>query len=100
MPHIPRRNGPARQMRQARTAAPPSVPPSPAAVAAGNAGAADLRVPESGRARLLRARSEHDPEKWTPVFRKDHAPAKIYGMIRKSGYRFSEKIMLQQRSTA
>jgi hypothetical protein len=22
-------------------------------------------------------RPEHDPEKWNPVFRKDHAPAKI-----------------------
>jgi hypothetical protein len=35
---------------------------------------------------------EHDPEKWTPVFRKDHAPGKL-SMIRKSGYRFSERIM-------
>jgi hypothetical protein len=31
----------------------------------------------------------HDPEKWKPVFRKDHAPPKC--MIRKSGSRFSEK---------
>jgi hypothetical protein len=38
---------------------------------------------------------EHDPEKWMPVFRTDHAPAK--SMIRKSGCRFSEKIMLHQR---
>jgi hypothetical protein len=42
---------------------------------------------------------DHDPEKWMPVFRKDHAPLKI--MIRKKpapdpigdGCRFSEKIM-------
>jgi hypothetical protein len=58
---------------------------------------------------------EHDPEKWRPVFRKDHAPTKIsmirksggrfsekdhaptkISMIRKSGRRFSEKIMLKQ----
>jgi hypothetical protein len=25
---------------------------------------------------------EHDPEKWMPVFRKDHAPAKNQAMIR------------------
>jgi hypothetical protein len=24
---------------------------------------------------------EHDPEKWTPVFRKDHAPSKIESAI-------------------
>jgi hypothetical protein len=36
---------------------------------------------------------EHDPEKWLPVFGKDHASTK--SMIPKSGYRFSEKIMLQ-----
>jgi hypothetical protein len=40
----------------------------------------------------VRAVLEHDPEKWEPVFRKDHAPAK--SMILKSGNRFSEKIML------
>jgi len=37
---------------------------------------------------------EHDPKKWEPVFRNDHAPAKE-GMIRKSGNRFSETITLQ-----
>jgi len=31
---------------------------------------------------------------WIPVLGEDHAPAK--SMIPKSGYRFSEKIMLQQ----
>jgi hypothetical protein len=34
------------------------------------------------------------PEKWIPVFGKDHAST--ISMIPKSGYRFSEKIMLQQ----
>jgi hypothetical protein len=29
--------------------------------------------PQSGQGVGL----EHDPEKWTPVFRKDHAPPKI-----------------------
>jgi hypothetical protein len=24
---------------------------------------------------------EHDPEKWVPVFRKDHAPSKIYSAM-------------------
>src|SRR5262249_49992628 len=38
----------------------------------------------------------HDPEKWVPVFRKDHAPLKIQSMIRKCGYRSSEKIMPRQ----
>jgi hypothetical protein len=38
---------------------------------------------------------EHDPEKWKPVFRKGHAQTK--SMIRKSGNRFSEKIVLKQR---
>jgi hypothetical protein len=37
---------------------------------------------------------QHDPEKWKPVFRKDHAP--LSSMIRKSGNRFSAKIMLHQ----
>ncbi|HEY4863407.1 MAG TPA: hypothetical protein VIH65_04775, partial [Xanthobacteraceae bacterium] len=44
--------------------------------------------------------AEHDPEKWEPVFRKDHAPVK--SMILKKpapdlirgGNCFSEKIML------
>jgi hypothetical protein len=36
----------------------------------------------------------HDPEKWKPVFRQDHAPPKC--MIRKSGNRFSDKIMRYQ----
>jgi hypothetical protein len=53
---------------------------------------------------------DHDPEKWRPVFRKDHAPPKSVmeagfpkrscstkSMIRKSGGRFSEKIMLHQK---
>jgi hypothetical protein len=34
----------------------------------------------------------HDPEKWPPVFRKDHAQT-MGCMIRKSGHRFSGKIM-------
>ena len=34
----------------------------------------------------------HDPEKWEPVFGKDHAQEP---MIPKSGNRFSEKIMLR-----
>jgi hypothetical protein len=38
---------------------------------------------------------EHDPEKWEPVFGKDHAQSK-WSMIPKSGNRFSEKIMLNQ----
>jgi len=46
----------------------------------------------SGRAFRL----EHDPEKWEPVFGKDHAPTK--GMIPKSENRFSEKIMLQPKA--
>jgi hypothetical protein len=29
----------------------------------------------------LTHRSEHDPEKWKPVFRKDHAPLKIWSAI-------------------
>jgi hypothetical protein len=24
---------------------------------------------------------EHDPEKWTPVFRKDHGPSKIWSRM-------------------
>jgi hypothetical protein len=39
--------------------------------------------------------NKHDPEKWTPVFGKDHAPIK--SMIPKSGHRFSEKIMLYKK---
>src|SRR5215472_5799197 len=41
------------------------------------------------RRNLTRFRSnrlEHDPEKWTPVFGKDHAPA-----ITRAGWRFEEK---------
>jgi hypothetical protein len=41
---------------------------------------------------------EHDPEKWKPVFGKDHAQTK--SMIPKSGNRFSEKIMLKQKAGA
>jgi hypothetical protein len=41
--------------------------------------------------------AENDPEKWEPVFRKDHAQKKKQSMIRKSGNRFSEKIMLRKR---
>ena len=37
----------------------------------------------------------HVPEKWEPVFRQGHAQAEE-SMIPKSGYRFSEKIMLRQ----
>jgi len=55
----------------------------------------------------MAAAPKHDPEKWLPVFGKAHAQAKswsrmttrreviaLYSMIPKSGYRFSEKIML------
>jgi hypothetical protein len=55
----------------------------------------------------------HDPEKWKPVFRKDHAQSKCQSdsrfylkqlrsgrMIRKSGNRFSAKIMLNQNARA
>ena len=38
---------------------------------------------------------EHDPEKWEPVFGKDHAPTKSC-VIPKSGNRFSEKITRNQ----
>jgi len=41
---------------------------------------------------------EHDPEKWIPVFGKDHDQTN--SMIPKSGYRFSEKIMLKQTAKA
>jgi hypothetical protein len=54
-------------------------------------------------------RLAHDPEKWIPVFGKDHAQAKRWSampirrkgirlqrMIPKSGHRFSEKIMRKQ----
>jgi hypothetical protein len=60
---------------------------------------------------------EHDPEKWKPVFQKDHAQTKSQRMIRKvetgfpkdhaqtksqrmirkSGNQFSEKIMRKQK---
>jgi hypothetical protein len=47
---------------------------------------------------------EHDPEKYMAVFRKDHAQSKAQSaissrqsMIRKSVWRFSEKITLNQR---
>jgi hypothetical protein len=41
----------------------------------------------------------HDPEKWNPVFRKDHAPLKMHDPEKPvpdpigDGIRFSEKIM-------
>jgi hypothetical protein len=47
-----------------------------------------------------RKNSWHDPEKWAPVFRQDHAPEKIPGMIRKSGHRFSDKIMREKKFLA
>jgi len=44
---------------------------------------------------IMRAlREQHDPEKWPPVFGKDHAAETI--MIPKSGHRFSAKIMLAE----
>jgi hypothetical protein len=46
----------------------------------------------------LIGRLQHDPEKWIPVFGKDHA--QTISMIPKSGYRFSEKIMLKQQAKA
>jgi hypothetical protein len=39
---------------------------------------------------------EHDPEKWEPVFGKDHAPKKPAPDLIRGRNRFSEKIMLQQ----
>jgi hypothetical protein len=56
---------------------------------------------------VLHQRLAHDPEKWTPVFGRDHAQshttalrdagvqlARDQSMIPKSGNRFSDKIML------
>jgi hypothetical protein len=39
---------------------------------------------------------ELDPEKWEPIFRKDRVSNK--SLIPKSGNRFSEKIMRQQKA--
>jgi hypothetical protein len=47
--------------------------------------------------RSCTAKNAYDPEKWTPVFRQDHAPLKML-MIRKSGGRFSDKIMQAKKS--
>jgi hypothetical protein len=41
-------------------------------------------------------RPQHDPEKWPPVFRQDHAARG--SMIQKSGHRFSDKIMLHEKA--
>jgi hypothetical protein len=41
---------------------------------------------------------QHDPEKWEPVFGTDHA--RTNSMIPKSGNRFSEQIMLEQKARA
>jgi hypothetical protein len=41
----------------------------------------------------LHAVVKHDPEKSLPVFRQDHAKR---GLIPKSGYRFSDKIMQKE----
>jgi hypothetical protein len=53
-------------------------------------------IPKSGNRfseKIMRqGKAQHDPEKWKPVFGKDHAPGKTY-MIPKSGSRVSEKIM-------
>jgi hypothetical protein len=38
----------------------------------------DLPLPAGGERCLL----EHDPEKWNPVFGKDHAQSKIQTLIR------------------
>jgi hypothetical protein len=56
---------------------------------------------------MLNKKREHDPQKWKPLFRRDHAPLKmperqsvqfeaigVESMIRKSGSRFSDEIML------
>ena len=53
-------------------------------------------IPKSGNrfSEKIMRRETHDPEKWEPVFGKDHAPGKR--MIPKSGNRFSEKIMRQK----
>jgi hypothetical protein len=66
----------------------------------------EARSGNSRHERRLRRTLEHDPEKWIPVFGKDHAPPE--SMIPKKpapdlirgGYRFSEKIMLQQEAGA
>jgi hypothetical protein len=34
--------------------------------------------PVFGKDHALTKDPEHDPEKWTPVFGKDHAPSKIW----------------------
>jgi hypothetical protein len=41
----------------------------------------------------LMGNPEHDPEKWVPVFGPDHAQLNE-SMTRKSGYRFSDQVML------
>jgi hypothetical protein len=43
-----------------------------------------------------RSNNKRDPEKWIPLFRADHA--QTTSVIRKSGYRFSEKITRKQQA--
>jgi hypothetical protein len=57
-------------------------------------------IPESGHRfseKITHKQKLRDPEKWAPVFGKDHAPAKSC-VIPKSGHRFSEKITHQQKA--
>jgi hypothetical protein len=50
---------------------------------------------ETGFRKRSCSNKEHDPEKWKPVFGKDHAQTK--SMIPKSGNRFSEKDHAQKK---
>jgi hypothetical protein len=58
---------------------------------------------QTGERTLARLFLEHDPEKWEPVFGKDHAlvksmiPKKPAPDLIRGGNRFSEKIMLKQK---
>jgi len=50
--------------------------------------------------KIMLKQTEHDPEKRIPVFRKDHAQTERQSMMRKNGYRFSGKITLKQKDRA
>jgi hypothetical protein len=54
-------------------------------------------IPKSGYrfSEKIMLKLEHDPEKWPPVFGKDHAQIRGWSMIPKSGRRFSATIMLK-----
>jgi hypothetical protein len=47
---------------------------APMACRANGLRAAESCILPAGRAMLIAILPEHDPEKWKPVFRKDHAP--------------------------